>query len=97
MRPGNLQGGFNWFISQNAARLAMMRGELPPLPKITVPACVRWGDGVILPAAWGDRLDETFTDLDFAPLPGVGHFPHREDPDRAAEQIAGFFDRIWPG
>jgi pimeloyl-ACP methyl ester carboxylesterase len=25
---------------------------------------------------------------------GVGHFPHREDPDRAAAEIAGFFERI---
>jgi len=24
----------------------------------------------------------------------VGHFPHREDPDRAAREIAGFFARI---
>ena len=30
MRPGNLQGGFNWYISQNAARLAAMRGEARP-------------------------------------------------------------------
>ncbi len=27
-------------------------------------------------------------------LPGVGHFPHREDPDRAAAEIAGFFTRL---
>jgi hypothetical protein len=25
---------------------------------------------------------------------GVGHFPHREDPDCAATEIAGFFTRI---
>jgi pimeloyl-ACP methyl ester carboxylesterase len=24
----------------------------------------------------------------------VGHFPHREDPDRAASEIATFFTRI---
>jgi pimeloyl-ACP methyl ester carboxylesterase len=24
----------------------------------------------------------------------VGHFPHREDPDRAAREIAGFFSRL---
>jgi hypothetical protein len=27
---------------------------------------------------------EIFTNLDLAPFPEVGHFPHREDPDRAA-------------
>lgn len=96
MRPGNLQGGFNWYISRNAERLADMRGERPVLPRITVPTRVRWGDSAVLPSAWGDTLGETFADLDFAPLPGVGHFPHREDPDRAAAEIATFFDRVWP-
>jgi pimeloyl-ACP methyl ester carboxylesterase len=27
-------------------------------------------------------------------FPDVGHFPHREDPDRAAAEIAAFFQRI---
>ena len=40
-----------------------------------------------------------FTDLDLAPLPDLGHFPHREDPDRAAAEIARFFgelpDAVW--
>lgn len=96
MKPGNLQGGFNWYISQNAARMSAMRGERQAAPKITVPACVRWGDSAVLPAAWGDTLGEVFADLDFAPLPGAGHFPHREDPDRAAREIGAFFDRVWP-
>ena len=25
---------------------------------------------------------------------GAGHFPHREDPERAAAEIAAFFDRL---
>jgi pimeloyl-ACP methyl ester carboxylesterase len=91
-KPGNLQGGFNWYISQGAARLKMLKGEAPKLPPIAVPTCVRWGDrDPILPAAWGDTLGETFTDLDFAPFTGLGHFPHREDPDRAAMEIDRFF------
>lgn len=98
MPPGNLQGGFNWYISANAARLAVMRGEAPALPRIGVPTCVRWGAGdPVLRVEWADRLGETFADLDFAPFEGVGHFPHREAPDRAAAGIATFFDRIWPG
>lgn len=96
MKPGNLQGGFNWYISQAAARLATIQGHAPRLPKITVPACVRWGDSAVLPSAWGDTLNETFADLDFQPLPGVGHFPHREDPELAATEIAAFYGRAWP-
>jgi pimeloyl-ACP methyl ester carboxylesterase len=97
LKPGNLQGGFNWYISQNAARLAAMRGEAPKPQPIAVPTCVRWGDrDPILLAAWMDRMGEYFADLDARPLEGLGHFPHMEDPDRAAEEIAGFFDRAWP-
>jgi pimeloyl-ACP methyl ester carboxylesterase len=89
---GNLQGGFNWYRSNYAARIAIMQGQAPALPPIAVPTCIRWGaGGAVLPAEWGDRLGEYFTDLDFAPMPGVGHFPHREDPDAAAKAIDEFF------
>ena len=92
LKPGNLQGGFNWYVSQREARLRMLRGEVSDLPPITVPTCVRWGalDPVLL-SAWADRLGETFSDLDSAPFPGVGHFPHREAPDEAAALIHAFF------
>jgi pimeloyl-ACP methyl ester carboxylesterase len=91
-KPGNLQGGFNWYISQAEARLRMLRGEAPTLPPIAVPTCVRWGErDPILRVDWADKLGETFADLDSAPFPGVGHFPHREDPDRAADEIDRFF------
>ena len=92
LKPGNLQGGFDWYLSANAARLAAMRGEAPGLPPITVPACVRWGAlDPVLKVEWTDRLRETFADLDVAPLDNLGHFPHREDPDRAAAEIAAWF------
>ena len=92
MQPGNLQGGFNWYISSNASRLAAVRGEAPRLPPIDVPTCVRWGEmDPVLLYAWSDRLGELFTDLDLAPFEGAGHFPHREAPDRASEEIARFF------
>jgi pimeloyl-ACP methyl ester carboxylesterase len=92
MRPGNLQGGFNWYISRNASRLAAMRGEVSELPRITVPTRVRWGNSPVLPSSWGDTLGQTFADLDFAELRGVGHFPHREDPTLAAAEIRAFFE-----
>ncbi len=92
MRPGNLQGGFNWYRSAQEGRLAMIRGTSPSLPPIAVPTCVRWGDSdPLFPYAWTDRLGEFFSDLDLAPFEGAGHFPHRERPDAAAEAIAGFF------
>lgn len=97
MRPGNLQGGFNWYIGAAEERLRVIRGESPALPPIAVPTLVRWGAlDPILRVAWADRLGETFADLDVAPFEGVGHFPHREAPDRAAAEVAAFFDRRWP-
>lgn len=94
-KPGNLSGGFAHYRAAQAGRIAMLQGEAPPLPPITVPTCVRWAEhDPIFPYAWTDRLGETFSDLDLALFPGVGHFPHREDPDRAAAEIAGFFERI---
>jgi pimeloyl-ACP methyl ester carboxylesterase len=95
LKPGNLAGGFAWYQGAHAGRIAMMRGDAPTLPPIAVPTCVRWGaQDTVLLADWVDRLGETFVDLDCALFPGVGHFPHREDPDRAAAEIAGFFGRL---
>jgi len=97
LAPGNLQGGFNWYIANWPSRLAVIKGETPALPRITVPSCVRWGAlDPILKAEWIDRLDEHFADLDAQVFEGLGHFPHREDPDRTAAEVATFFDRIWP-
>lgn len=92
LQPGNLQGGFNWYLSAHAGRMAAIRGEAPQQPKITVPTCVRWGDkDPNLPYAWADRLHEYFSDLDLQPFTGIGHFPHREAPDRAVEEVVRFF------
>jgi pimeloyl-ACP methyl ester carboxylesterase len=95
LKPGNLEGGFAHYRASHAGRVAMMKGEASCLSPITTPACVRWAEcDPLFPYAWTDQLGETFTDLDLASLPGVGHFPHREDPDRAAREIDSFFTRI---
>jgi pimeloyl-ACP methyl ester carboxylesterase len=92
LKPGNLQGGFDWYLSRNRARMATIRGDLPPEPPVTVPTRVRWGAlDPVLKVEWLDRLGDSFTDLDAAPFQGVGHFPHREAPDRAAAEIADWF------
>lgn len=97
LRPGNLAGGFAHYKASHAGRIAMLKGEAPLLPPIATPTCVRWAmHDPLFPYAWTDRLGETFTDLDLAPFPAVGHFPHREDPDRAALEIGRFFSRLPP-
>lgn len=93
-RPGNLEGGFDYYRGAAEERaLALDQGDEPA--PIALPTCVRWTESDrALPVAWADRLPEFFTDLDFAPFRDAGHFPHHEQPDRAAAEIAGFFDRL---
>src|SRR4029434_2763204 len=73
----------------------MLKEQAQALPPIIPPTCVRWPEqDPLCPYEWIDRLGETFVNLDLAPFPDVGHFPHREDPDRAATEISAFFDRL---
>jgi pimeloyl-ACP methyl ester carboxylesterase len=83
--PGNLQGGFNWYISTAKA-------VPPPATPIAIPTKILWPErDAVFPTAWMDRLPEFFTNLDASIFPGVGHFPHQEMPDRAAAAINEFF------
>jgi pimeloyl-ACP methyl ester carboxylesterase len=85
MAPGNLQGGFNWYISMAKAAPAPA-GPIGIPTKILWPAC-----DPVFPIAWMDRLAEFFTDLDACVFPGVGHFPHQEAPGRVADEISKYF------
>jgi pimeloyl-ACP methyl ester carboxylesterase len=90
--PGNLEGGFAHYRAVAAERKAAMAGHAALPAPIHVPTCVRWAEhDPLFDYAWTDRLPEFFTDLDLEPFPDVGHFPHRENPERAAKEIAGFF------
>jgi len=92
MRPGNLQGGFNFYISQNVLRLAVMAGTAPSPEKIKTPTRVVWGrHDPILRAEWIDVLPDAFEDVSIDIAEDCGHFVHYENPDRAAEEIAAFF------
>lgn len=95
LKAGNLAGGFAHYRASHAGRVRMMQSEAPRLPPIAVPTCVRWAEhDPLFPYEWTDRLGETFSNLDLAMFAGVGHFPHREDSDRAASEIEAFFTRI---
>ncbi|HEY3238578.1 MAG TPA: alpha/beta hydrolase [Acidimicrobiia bacterium] len=92
LKPGNLQGGFNWYVAASAARLEMIRHGPPELPPIELPVRVRWGaDDPILKVEWADGLGRYFTDFDFAPVDGAGHFVAYERPELAVAEISDFF------
>ena len=64
------------------------------LSPIHVPTCVRWAEhDPLFPYTWTDRMGATFSNLDLSMFTGAGHFPHREDPDRAAAEITAFFEK----
>jgi pimeloyl-ACP methyl ester carboxylesterase len=85
MLPGNLQGGFNWYVSTARTMPA-------PLAPVAIPTRILWPESdAVFPVAWMDLLPEFFSDLRAEIFPGVGHFPHQEAPDRAAETIRDFF------
>jgi pimeloyl-ACP methyl ester carboxylesterase len=97
MKPGNLQGGFDWYIGTNESRINLIRNGPPELPKIEAPTRVRWGESdPVLKVEWADRLGHYFAELDFAPLRGAGHFAHYERPGVANREILEFFSsRLW--
>jgi len=98
LEPGNLQGGFNWYVAANAARLEQIRHGAPKLDPIDIPARVRWGaSDQILKIDWADRLGEYFSDCDFAPVEQAGHFVAYERPDVAVREISGFFAALEKG
>ena len=95
LRPGNLQGGFNWYVSQNAGRLAVMAGTAPKPPKIRQPARVFWGrHDPVLKSGWIDVVGDYFEDVEASIAEDAGHFVHYETPDAAAAEIERFFMRI---
>jgi pimeloyl-ACP methyl ester carboxylesterase len=95
LEPGNLQGGFNWYIAANSARLELIRHGPPQLEPIKVPARVRWGaSDKVLKAEWADRLGDYFSDYDFAVVDGAGHFVAYERPEFAVEEILDFFSAV---
>lgn len=95
MRPGNLQGGFNWYVSANAGRLAVMAGTAPKPPKIEVPTRVLWGrHDPILRSEWAAFLPDAFETVEIGFAEGSGHFVHMEEPDLAAETIRSFFTSL---
>lgn len=95
MKPGNLQGGFNWYTSTNEGRIKQLRHGAPELPKVETPTRVLWGESdSVLKVEWADRLGDYFANVDFSPAQGAGHFVHYERPELANEEISSFFGAL---
>ena len=92
MKPGNLQGGIDWYVATNASRIKLIRNGPPEMPKIETPTRVLWGrSDSVLKVEWADRLGDYFANHDFTPAEEAGHFVHYERPELANREIAEFF------
>ena len=85
-RPGALRASFGWYR-------ATYEEETDPSARATkdpilLPTVVRWGErDPVKPAAWAEGIEQTFPDLDFRFVPGVGHFVPFEAPEETVTAI----------
>jgi pimeloyl-ACP methyl ester carboxylesterase len=95
LRPGNLQGGFDWYIGVNRFRARVMQEGAAPVRKIVHPTCFLWGrHDPVLKFAWTDRLGDYFADFALDCAEEAGHFVHFEQPALANERMLGFLERL---
>ena len=85
-QPGALRGGFNCY------RAALRGGgQQSGDPTIKTPTLILWSDSdPILPFEWSDRLGEFFPNHTLKKMEGLGHFMHREAPERVNQEIIQF-------
>lgn len=92
MKPGNLRGGFDWYRSQNAARIAAIDGHPAPSVPIHQRTRVHWGrHDPILKSDWSTFLSHYFDDVEVTFCESAGHFVHVEAPNEAAQVLADVF------
>lgn len=95
LRPGNLQGGFDWYIGVARFRARMMQDGALTVPKIAAPSYFLWGaHDPVLRYDFSDKLDEYFTDFTLERAEEGGHFAHFEVPELANRRMTEFFSRV---
>lgn len=95
LKPGNIQGGFDWYVGVNRFRTRLMKEGAIRVPVIHQPTSVLWGrHDPVLRYAWTDRLSEYFADLTLECAEDAGHFVHFEQPELANERIIAFLRRF---
>lgn len=94
-KPGALVGGFNWYRSQNKARLKAINNNADDHPRIKIPTHVYWGrHDPILKSEWSSFLGEVFDDVTCDFSEESGHFVHVENPDEASAKLKEFAKKL---
>lgn len=91
LRPGNLQGGFDWYVGISKLRAQIAAGSIAPSPPITAPTYFYWGaHDPVLRFDFSDKLADYFTNFTLEKAEGSGHFTHIEQPALANERMLKF-------
>ena len=91
LRPGNMQGGFDWYIGVSKFRRRMMQEGAIKIPKIEAPAFMLWGaHDPVLRFEFSDKLADYFETVTLEKAGDAGHFVHFECPELANKTMAAF-------
>ncbi|MEZ5851963.1 MAG: alpha/beta hydrolase [Hyphomicrobiaceae bacterium] len=91
MQPGNVQGGFDWYVGVARFRRRMMTEGALPIPKIAAPTYLLWGaHDPVLRYDFSDKLDDYFESVTLEKAEDAGHFVHFEVPELANDRMKAF-------
>jgi pimeloyl-ACP methyl ester carboxylesterase len=89
--PGNLQGGFDWYIGVSRFRRRLMEDGGVAIPKIAAPSYFLWGaHDPVLRFDFSDKLADYFSTFELEKAGDAGHFVHFEVPDLANARLRTF-------
>ncbi len=89
--PGNLQGGFDWYVGVSRFRRRMMQEGALQVPKIAAPTFFLWGaHDPVLRFEFTDKLGDYFENHTLEKAEDAGHFVHFEVPDLANARMREF-------
>ena len=91
MAPGNMQGGFDWYVGVSKFRRRMMQEGGIAMPKVKAPTYVLWGaHDPVLRFEFADKLADYFEPVTLEKAEGAGHFVHFEVPELANARMLKF-------
>lgn len=91
LRPGNLQGGFDWYVGISKLRAQIAAGTTAPSPPIAAPTYFYWGaHDPVLRFDFSDKLSDYFTNFTLEKAEDSGHFTHVEQPELANDRMLRF-------
>ena len=91
MKPGNLEGSFNWYRAIAEHRQKIIDDGVPDTSPIDVPCYVLWGQSdATLRSKWSDNIQRQFSNVTVEIAEDAEHFVHYEQPSLANPRIISF-------